>query len=221
MKMLNLKGRLSLCAEFVRKGSRLADIGTDHGYLPIALCQSGTIPCALACDINPLPLESARKNIAEYGLSDRIQIRLSDGLQEVGADEIDDVVIAGMGGELIASILGECPWVRDPSKNLILQPMTRHDVLTAWLCENGFCIEEQGAVFDAGKVYTVMRVQYDGVRRDCGIYEANIGRLSPDSEAGAGFLNKCLNKLKKQEKGDPTLAPIINKMEELLYDKHP
>lgn len=216
MKTLNLKGRLSLCAEYVREGSRLADIGTDHGYLPIALCRSGKIPSALACDINPLPLESARRNIAEKGLSDRIRTRLSDGLKEIGADEAEDIVIAGMGGELIAAILGECPWVRDASKNLILQPMTRHDVLIKWLCENGFCIEDQEAVFDGGKVYTVMQVRYDGVQRECGVFEANIGRLSPDSEAGVGFLNKCLNKLKKQEKGDPTLAPVIKKMEELL-----
>lgn len=221
MKLLNLKGRLSLCAEYVREGSRLADIGTDHGYLPIALCQSGKIPSALACDVNPLPLESARKNIAEKGLSDRIQTRLSDGLKEIAADEVDDIVIAGMGGELIAQILGDCEWVKDGEKNLILQPMTRHDVLIKWLYENGFHIENQGAVYDAKKYYTVMRVRYDGVRRECGIFEANIGKLTPDNEAGIGFLNKCLNKLKKQEKGEPGLAPIVKKLEELLYDKHP
>ena len=216
MKKLNLKGRLSLCAEYVREGSRLADIGTDHGYLPIALCESGRIPSALACDVNPLPLESARKNIAEKGLSDVIQTRLSDGLKAVGADEIDDVVIAGMGGELIAAILGDCAWIRDSEKNLILQPMTRHDALIGWLYENGFCIEEQGAVYDAKKYYTVMRVRYDGKRRDCGIFEAHTGKLKPDSEAAVGFLNKCLNKLKKQEKGNPDLAPVVRQMEELL-----
>ena len=216
MKLLNLKGRLSLCAEYVRGGSRLADIGTDHGYLPIALCQIGKIPCALACDINPLPLASAEKNIAEYGLSDRISVRLSDGLQKVGADEADDVVIAGMGGELIAAILGDCAWACDPEKNFVLQPMTRHDVLIKWLYENGFCIEEQGAVLDSGKYYTVLRVQYDGARRECGVFEANAGRLLPDSEASIGFLNKCRNKLKKQAIGDPTLLPVITKMEELL-----
>jgi tRNA (adenine22-N1)-methyltransferase len=216
MKKLNLKGRLSLCAEYVREGSRLADIGTDHGYLPIALCESEKIPSALACDINPLPLESARKNITEKGLSDVIQTRLSDGLKEVGADEADDIVIAGMGGELISAILGDCAWVRDSEKNLILQPMTRHDVLTRWLYENGFRIEEQGAVYDSKKYYTVMRVRYDGKRRKCGILEANIGRLKPDNEASVGFLNKCLNKLKKQEKGDPRLQPVVSQMEELL-----
>ena len=216
MKMLNLKGRLSLCAEYVREGSRLADIGTDHGYLPIALCQSGKIPSALACDINPLPLESAEKNISEYGLSDRIQTRLSDGLREIGADEVDDAVIAGMGGELIAAIIGDCGWIRDPSKSLILQPMTRHDVLIKQLYENGFCIEKQGAVFDSKKVYTVLCVRYSGERKSCDVYEANVGMLKPDNEAGAAFLNKCLNKLRKQAIGDPSLLPAVDKLKELL-----
>lgn len=216
-----LKGRLSLCAEYVRRGSRLADIGTDHGYLPIALCRSGKIPSALACDINPLPLRSAEKNIAENGLSDRIATRLSDGLKEIGADEADDVVIAGMGGELIAAILKDCEWIRDSGKRLILQPMTRHDTLIGWLYENGFCIEEQGAVYDNRKYYTVLRVRYDGEVRVCDAFEANVGRLLPDSEASVGFLNKCLNKLKKQSNGDKDLVPVIKRMEELINDNHP
>jgi len=216
MKMLNLKGRLSLCAEFVREGSRLADIGTDHGYLPIALCQSGKCPSALACDINPLPLRSAANNIAENGLSDRIATRLSDGLKEVRADEVDDIVIAGMGGELIAAIIADCAWVKGDSKNLILQPMTRHDVLIRRLYESGFAIVRQGAVFDSGKYYTVLCVRYCGESRSCDDFEANVGLLMPDSEASIGFLNKCLRKLKKQVMGDPSLQPAIEKLEELL-----
>ena len=82
MSILKPQGRLSLCADFVREGSRLADIGTDHGYLPIELCRNGKIPSALACDINPLPLRSAEENITRFGLSKKIQTRLSDGLKE-------------------------------------------------------------------------------------------------------------------------------------------
>ena len=216
MKLLNLKGRLSLCAEYVREGSRLADIGTDHGYLPIALCECGRISSALACDINPLPLESAARNIAAHGLNDRIALRLSDGLKEVRADEADDIVIAGMGGELIADILENCAWANDPEKRWILQPMTRHDVLIRRLYENGFSIERQGAVLDAKKYYTVLRVRYTGEQKSCDPFEANVGLLAPDSEEAAGFLNKCLTKLKKQAIGDPGLAPVVRKMEELL-----
>ena len=152
--ILRPNGRLSLCADMVRGGSRLADIGTDHGYLPIALCLSGAFPSALACDINPLPLRSAQENIAKYGLSDRIQTRLSDGLKAVRPDEADDIVIAGMGGELIRDILAAAPWVKDETKKLILQPMTHHEDLVMWLVENGFAITEQKAALDEGKYYT-------------------------------------------------------------------
>ena len=109
-----------MCADMTREGSRLADIGTDHAYLPIELCLSGKIPSAIACDINPMPLRSAEENIARFGLSDIIQTRLSDGLDRVAPDEADDIVIAGMGGELIRDILSAEEWIKDGSKLFIL-----------------------------------------------------------------------------------------------------
>ena len=218
MKRLNLKGRLALCAQFARGGSRLADIGTDHAYLPIALCEQGRAASALACDINPLPLESARSNIAMHGLSDRIRTRLCDGLSGVGPDEADDIVIAGMGGELIADILSACEWAKDSAKRYILQPMTRHEALIKWLYSNGFVIDDQQAVVDEGKYYTVILARYDGAERECGAYTAVVGQLSPDSEAARGFLNKCLSRLNKQKLGDPSLSPLITRIEELLNE---
>ena len=220
MKQLHLKGRLSLCAEYVREGSRLADIGTDHGYLPIALCSCGKCPSAIACDINPLPLNSARENIARHALTDRITARLGDGLGPVAADEADDVVIAGMGGELIAAILSSCPWAKDAQKCYILQPMTRHEALIRYLYANGYLIERQGAVLDSGKYYTVIRAVWDGKMRECDPVAAVIGRLTPDGEASVGFLNKCLRQLKKQSAGDPDLIPTIERIEAMLND-HP
>lgn len=216
MQPLTLKGRLSCCARLVREGSRLADIGTDHGYLPIALCGSGWIPSAVACDINALPLRSARENIARRGLSDRIAVRMGDGLAPVGADDADDIVIAGMGGELIAAILGRCEWIKDSSKRLILQPMTRHEALIRWLYENGFSILSQEAVLDDGKYYTVILSSYDGTPRPCDRFTAMVGTLTPDSEASVSFLQKCLRRLNKQSIGDPTLLPVIEQIEELL-----
>lgn len=216
MKKLRPDGRLSSCASFVREGSRLADIGTDHGYLPIALCRSGRIPLALACDVNPLPLRSAEENITKFGLNERIRTRLSDGLDEVHPDEADDIVIAGMGGELIADILSRCEWIKDTKKRLILQPMTRHDALIRFLYENGFLIEAQEAAYDGGKYYTVLCVRYDGVVRPCDAYTAAVGCLRPDSKAAVGFLTKVRNQLKKQAIGDPSLTPVVTKIEELL-----
>ena len=216
MRTLKLKGRLALCARLAREGSRLADIGTDHAYLPISLCACGRIKRAIACDINPLPLESARANIAAYGLTDMIETRLCDGLSAVKADEADDIVIAGMGGELIAAILAACDWAKSPDKRFILQPMTRHEALTGWLYSNGFAVERQEAAFDEGKYYTVILARYDGVIRESDLYGCIVGRLRPDGEAARGFLNKCLDRLKKQSIGDPSLTPTVEKLKELL-----
>ena len=218
MSILKPKGRLSLCADFVREGSRLADIGTDHGYLPIALCQSGKIPSAIACDINPLPLRSAEENIAKFGFSEKIQTRLSDGLKEISPDEIDDIVIAGMGGELIRDILSAAPWVKDEAKRLVLQPMTRHDDLIRWLYENGFAIEQQAAVLDDGKYYTILSTRFTGRKTSCDLYTALVGKLDPQDENSRGFLSRSLHNLRNKSKGEKSLLPVVKQLEEALHE---
>ena len=213
-----LDGRLSLCADMVRRGSRLADIGTDHGFLPISLCREGKIPAAVACDINPLPLQSAQRHIVQYGLSDRIQTRLSDGLEAVRPDEVDDVVIAGMGGELIRDILAAAPWVKSPEKHLILQPMTHHEDLVRWLYENGFTIGCQKATADAGKYYTVLSASYTGDARACGLYTALVGALDLSDGDSRAFLSRSLQNLRNKCKGDPSLLPIVQQLQEAICE---
>lgn len=217
-RILKPHGRLSLCAEMVRRGSRLADIGTDHGYLPIALCQDEIIPSALACDINPLPLQSARDNIEKYGLSDRIQTRLSDGLKEVRPGEVDDVVIAGMGGELIRDILSAAPWIKDSKKHLVLQPMTHHEDVVKWLYENGFEIDRQGAALDEGKYYTVISARYTGEEYPCDLYTALVGKLEFSEENSRGFLSRCLQNFRNKSKGEKSLLPVVQQLEEALHE---
>lgn len=211
-------GRLSLCAEMVREGSRLADIGTDHGYLPIALCQSGKTPSAVASDIRPLPLQSARDNIAKYNLSDKITTRLSDGLEKLHPDEVDDIVIAGMGGELIRDILAAAPWVKDTEKHLVLQPMTHHEDLVKWLYESGFCIERQEAALDEGKYYTVIAARYTGEARVCDLYTVVVGKLNIQDENSRGFLNRSLQNLRNKSKGDPALLPVVRQLEDAIHE---
>ena len=217
MQLIRPFGRLSLCADMVREGSRLADIGTDHGYLPIFLCRSGKIPSAIACDVNPLPLRSARENIAKYGLSDRITTRLSDGLKELRPDEADDIVIAGMGGELIRDILAAAPWLCDPAKRLILQPMTHHEDLVGWLYANGFAVLRQEAVLDEKKHYTVLSAEYDGAARPHELFDCIVGRLDPADPLSRGFLSRSLNNLRNRSKGDPALLPTIRRIEECIH----
>ena len=149
--LFQLGPRLALCASLVREGSTLCDVGTDHGYLPIWLLKTGKIPKALACDINPGPLEAARRDGAKYGVGEELSFRLSDGLEAVSPEEAEDIAIAGMGGELILRIVTQAPWLRDPQKRLILQPMSSVPELRLGLRDLGFAVLQEEAVEDGGK----------------------------------------------------------------------
>ncbi|MCD8218152.1 MAG: class I SAM-dependent methyltransferase [Clostridiales bacterium] len=156
-----LSARMSALADMVTPGNRLADVGCDHGYIPIYLCQTDRIPSAIAMDINEGPLERAREHIEECGLSDRIQTRLSDGLEKLGGDEADTVLIAGMGGCLMCRILICTENNRIPASvtELILQPQS--DIASVRRCirEIGFCIVDEDMVEEDGKFYPMMRAE--------------------------------------------------------------
>ena len=149
-----------MVASMVRRGSRVADIGTDHAYLPVYLVQSGACLGGIAADIRSGPLEAARRTVTEAGLIDVITLRLGDGLAPVEADEVDDIVIAGMGGETIVEILSAADWVKDARLRLVLQPMTRAEELRRWLLTNGFGIQEERLVQDGHRLYPVMAAAY-------------------------------------------------------------
>ena len=214
-----LDNRLKLCADFVRNGAKLADIGTDHAYLPVWLCRIGRCPCATAADINPEPLKRGQSTIIESGMSGRIKTRLSDGLKEIKSDEADDIVIAGMGGELIAKILSECSFSTDSSKHFILQPMTKSECLIDWLCENGFKILKQDCCVASGKCYTVILAEYSGEKHIADELYCYLGKLSPKSnETHLRFIEGHLNRLSKQAVGDVRFAVLADKIREKIYD---
>lgn len=148
-----LDKRLKLCADMV-KGNRVCDVGTDHAYLIAELLSSGKCDTAVAADINEGPLSAARINLEKAGVTERVDVILSDGLKNVPQEGITDIVIAGMGGELIAKILSECDWLA--GKNLILQPMSKSDYLLRWLWENGFEILKRQAVCEGKFCYTAI-----------------------------------------------------------------
>ena len=169
--------RLLSAIPYLTRGGSVADIGTDHAYLPIYLVGEGISSRALACDINEGPIRSARKNIEAAGLSDRIGTLRTDGLCGVEAFRPDDVMIFGMGGELIARILEDAPWVRDERIGLILQPMTRAATLRAWLLENGFEILGETVTFE-DKYYQTLHARYCGRRGEYSAVELQVGRLN-------------------------------------------
>lgn len=165
MENIKLNERLLTAVQFVREGSKLADIGTDHGYLPISLILEGRIAFAIAADINRGPLDKADENIHKYALDGKIKTVLCDGLRSIDKDEVDDVAIFGMGGELIVKILDEAPWLKDPAKRLILQPMTHPEKLRKYLADNGYRIIGEALSFDRGKIYQTICAEYDGIIR--------------------------------------------------------
>ena len=149
--------RLLLCAQLVPPGARVADIGTDHGYLGLYLLQNGLAAHVVAADLRPQPLQTAKLHAAKFGFAGQMEVRLSDGLAEIGPDEADTIVCAGMGGDLIVEILSACPWLRDRNYTLILQPQSAGQELRRWLGEHGFAIACEQLVQDGKFLYTVLR----------------------------------------------------------------
>lgn len=154
-----LSPRLRMAGDMVPPGARLADVGTDHAYLPAALILEGKIPQAIAADLRRGPLDRARSTVREYGLTGKVAFRLCDGLTGIRPDEVDAVTIAGMGGETIAAILSAAPWTREGDVPLILQPMSSFPDLRAWLGENGFSIEEERLAREGDTIYTALLVR--------------------------------------------------------------
>ena len=168
-KKLELTSRLQLIANWVPQDARLADIGTDHGYLPVWLSLQGRITSAIASDLRKGPLEHAKETGRIYGAKN-IEYRLGDGLAGIQPDEADVIVIAGMGGENIASILSAAPWTAEGRHTLLLAPHTKAEELRRYLMEHNYEIRREELVYDRGTIYPVMEVT-------AGQMELSLGQL--------------------------------------------
>ena len=175
--MKNLSPRLEAVASLVRKGRRVADIGTDHAYLPVYLVQSGVADFCIAADLRKGPLENAKKAVEEAGLEENIILRLSDGLQKFEPDEVDEIVIAGMGGILIAQIIEAAPWLQKGGKHLVLQPMSHPEILRKYLLDNGFCIIDERLVKE-DKIYQIILAEYFGANSAYNQIELMLGKIN-------------------------------------------
>lgn len=214
---ISLDNRLRMCADFVRQNSRLADIGTDHAYLPLWLCLNGVCPSAIAADINPEPLSRGKEAIDSLNAGNMVTARLSDGLKNIDENEADDFVIAGMGGELIASILDSCPYSKNSSKHFILQPMTKSEVLIKYLFDNGFEILKQDCCTAGKKCYTILLVCFSGKKQEYTEAELYSAKLQPKlNPTHRLFIEKHISKLEKRAKGDPHYFEIAKELREIL-----
>lgn len=154
-----LTPRLEAIAKMIPEGAVIADVGTDHGYLPLALLKQKQIPSAIAADINEKPLASARRNAGKEFI-DQMQFRLGNGIEPIGRAEVDLVVIAGMGGELISEILS-ADWEKTRSiSTYILQPMVKVPVLREFLLQNQFRILDESLVREGNKFYQIIKVTH-------------------------------------------------------------
>lgn len=197
-----LTPRLRMVAGLVRPGARVADVGTDHALLPVWLVQTGRCPRCVACDVREGPLGRARLTLEAYGVRERVPLRLSDGLAAVEPGEADDVVMAGMGGELIARLVEACPWLRDGAKQLILQPMTAQPELRAALCRMGFTIEREVAAREGGRLYMAMEARYAGAPAEPSALFLLTGRLAQNrDDVSRAFLLREAKLLRAKAQG--------------------
>ena len=227
MKVGVLGKRLLRASEFVRQDAYLADIGTDHAYLPLFLLDSGRIRGAVCADINPAPLDSAVRNAALYGHTDKIKFILTDGAEGLGGLGITDYTVCGMGGELIADIIERSPHLKSGGVRLILQPMTKQAHLRRYLAASGFSVLYEAYSKDSGKFYLTIVAEYDGNVRRISDFEAELGKIDRESisDEQAGFLKAKLSALKKAATGkgrsgaDSYEAAIVAEYEKIMGER--
>lgn len=181
MSEISIGGRLLSVAKFVRQGATFADIGTDHAYLPVFLLLSGTVRHAVCSDINEGPLENAKKTALEYGVVDRVTLTLADGACGIEKYAPTDVAICGMGGELIARIIDDAPYLRTRGVRLILQAMSRQEVLREYLNSNGFSVVGEDYAIEAGKSYSVIAAEYTEATPDTNLCRVRYGTACHES----------------------------------------
>lgn len=185
IKNFKISNRLKKCADMVSGNSKIADIGTDHAYIPIYLLLQKKISHAIACDIGEGPLKNAEKNIKNYGLENDIEARLSDGFSNIKENEADEILIAGMGGNMISNILNNCPWKNKHEKRFILNPMKYEEKLHEFLFSNGYEIRNEIAVKCCGKSYLIIDTRFTGKKYDPLPHELYIGKLEKNLDENA------------------------------------
>lgn len=196
--------RLLTCAKLVT-GKKAVDVGTDHGYLAVYLVENGICDEVIASDVNEKPLAAAFSTVRMSEAADRIDVVLSDGLDNIDKDGVTDVIMAGMGGELIAQLIAKCSWLSDEQKpiNLVLQPMTKSEILRKWLYDNGFAVKQELGCSDGGFVYSVIQTEYIGAKPDYACDDRYIygGKVSSDDPEGEAYLRKQSQRMKTAGNG--------------------
>ncbi len=224
----DLSKRLSEVAKFVRTDSVVADVGTDHAYLPIYLLKTGVARRAVATDVREGPLVHARDNVAFYNVGDAVTIYRADGLCGIDAHTPDDIMICGMGGELILRIVTECDYTKKEGVRLLLQPQSSFAEMRDGLCEAGYSIIDESLVRDGHMIYQVAVFEYTGEKRSLTPAEALLGpkNIEKGGDLFCEYASIHLRKLGRKiaSKGgagydvSPDIA-LVGEIEALVGDK--
>ncbi|WP_308638877.1 tRNA (adenine(22)-N(1))-methyltransferase [Paenibacillus silvisoli] len=161
--MIKLSKRLQQIADLVSAGARVADIGSDHALLPVYLLQSGKCPSAIAGELNTGPFQAAKRQVAEAGLTKRIEVRQGDGLAVLAPGQADTVTIAGMGGSLMADILeaGRAAGKLEGVRELVLQPNVGEEIVRKWLVQHRFVLQTEEILEEDGRIYEVLHALHE------------------------------------------------------------
>ena len=223
--ILNLKGRLKLIADKVPKCNVLADIGTDHAYIPIYLVQNGVCQKAIASDVKIGPVKMASNNISLYKLSEKIETRLGNGLDTIEINEADSIIIAGMGGTLLTELLEANKPKAVGTKTLVLQPMNDLHVVRKWLYENAFEINDEEMVAEGPKFYCVLSAKFNGIKKEYSDFELHVGQslinkkdplLDSFCRMKVKQIDRVLEQLKDMKENDELKSQYARQKEEYL-----
>ncbi len=172
---MRLTPRLAAIAELIPSGSTVADIGTDHAYLPVYLVQERISRRVVAADVNTAPLEHARETVAAFNCLQKIELRQGDGLKVLQAeDQIDTVIIAGVGGETIIRILEEGKERLGGVQHLILQPMNESGTLRLFLAYNGYALVQESLVMEGRRLYEIIMAK-PGIENETDPFRLSLG----------------------------------------------
>ncbi len=200
--MIKLTPRLKAVADLICECDCFLDVGTDHAYLPAYIIENRISKKAIASDINPNPLKNAEKTLEEYGLTQKIELRLSAGFENIIPFSAQEIAIAGMGGIMISDMINATSWLKDERVHLVLQPMTHFENVRRALFENGFEIDKECTVAEDKRVYVVMSARYTAAKREHEPYEEYVGTLAfSKNESDILFVKKVLDALYKKYNG--------------------
>lgn len=203
---MKLTDRLLKIASLVSDGKKIADIGTDHGYIPVYLLKEGKVPFAVLADVNKGPLDNAHKEVIQNNLLDKVDLRLGSGIEILEIGEVEEVIIAGMGGILISELLEAKKEVAHNVEKLILQPMQAQEELRYYLLNNGYEILEEVLVREDFRIYEIIVAKYTGkntIIEDEIYYEVVIKLLENKDSLFNDFIEKKIK----------TYSSIVNKLE--------